>query len=46
VLGVLVLNRLSAEGFGKFWLVFGGCGNAVIGAALGALIWAGLLGRD
>lgn len=28
-----MLNRLSAEFFGTFWLVFGGCGSAVLAAA-------------
>jgi aquaporin Z len=27
-----VLRRLSAEAFGTFWLVFGGCGSAVLAA--------------
>ncbi|WP_439272887.1 aquaporin Z [Pseudochrobactrum sp. HB0163] len=27
------LNKLSAECFGTFWLVFGGCGSAVLAAA-------------
>ena len=26
-------NRLLAEGIGTFWLVFAGCGSAVLGAA-------------
>ena len=26
-------NRLLAEGIGTFWVVFGGCGSAVLGAA-------------
>ncbi len=26
-------KRLFAEGFGTFWLVFGGCGSAVLAAA-------------
>jgi len=26
-------NRLAAEFFGTFWLVFGGCGSAVLAAA-------------
>jgi aquaporin Z len=26
-------NRLAAEAFGTFWLVFGGCGSAVLAAA-------------
>ncbi|MGA2392245.1 MAG: aquaporin [Candidatus Lustribacter sp.] len=26
-------KRLAAEGFGTFWLVFGGCGSAVLAAA-------------
>ncbi len=28
-----ILNKLSAECFGTFWLVFGGCGSAVLAAA-------------
>jgi aquaporin Z len=28
-----MLKRLSAEAFGTFWLVFGGCGSAVLAAA-------------
>lgn len=28
-----MINRLSAEAFGTFWLVFGGCGSAVLAAA-------------
>ena len=28
----LVLKKLSAEAFGTFWLVFGGCGSAVLAA--------------
>jgi aquaporin Z len=27
-------NRLAAEAFGTFWLVFGGCGSAVLAAAV------------
>mgnify|MGYP001169988423 FL=1 len=26
-------NRLLAEGIGTFWIVFAGCGSAVLGAA-------------
>jgi aquaporin Z len=32
-----VLNCLLAEAFGTFWLVFGGCGSAVLAAAFPAL---------
>jgi aquaporin Z len=28
-----LMNRLSAESFGTFWLVLGGCGSAVLAAA-------------
>ena len=28
-----MLRKLSAELFGTFWLVFGGCGSAVLAAA-------------
>ncbi|QCI92187.1 aquaporin Z [Novosphingobium sp. EMRT-2] len=28
-----MIKRLAAEGFGTFWLVFGGCGSAVLAAA-------------
>lgn len=28
-----MINKLSAECFGTFWLVFGGCGSAVLAAA-------------
>lgn len=28
-----MINKLSAEFFGTFWLVFGGCGSAVLAAA-------------
>ena len=33
----IMQNKLAAEFFGTFWLVFGGCGSAVL-AALGC--WA------
>jgi aquaporin Z len=32
-LGISMLNKLSAEFFGTFWLVFGGCGSAILAAA-------------
>ncbi|WP_027231035.1 aquaporin Z [Phyllobacterium sp. UNC302MFCol5.2] len=38
-----MLNKLSAEFFGTFWLVLGGCGSAVIAAAFPA-VGIGLLG--
>ncbi|ODU70446.1 MAG: aquaporin Z [Novosphingobium sp. SCN 66-18] len=28
-----MIKRLAAEGFGTFWLVFGGCGSAMLAAA-------------
>ena len=28
-----MFKKLCAEGFGTFWLVFGGCGSAVLAAA-------------
>src|ERR1700744_4900072 len=34
---VRMLRRLAAEFFGPFWLVFGGCGSAVLAAAFPAL---------
>ena len=36
-------NRLLAEGIGTFWLVFGGCGSAVLAAAF-PQVGIGLLG--
>ena len=30
-------NRLAAEAFGTFWLVFGGCGSAVLAAGVPTL---------
>src|SRR6476660_8560710 len=30
-------KRLAAEGLGTFWLVFGGCGSAVLAAAFPGL---------
>src|ERR1700761_3443131 len=30
--GVLMTRKLAAEFFGTFWLVFGGCGSAVLAA--------------
>jgi aquaporin Z len=32
-----MMRRVTAEGFGTFWLVFGGCGSAVLAAAFPAL---------
>lgn len=29
-----MLNKLSAEAFGTFWLVFGGCGSAIFAAGI------------
>ncbi len=37
------MNKLSAEFFGTFWLVFGGCGSAVLAAAFPE-VGIGLLG--
>ena len=34
---ITITQRLSAEAFGTFWLVFGGCGSAVLAAAFPAL---------
>ena len=38
-----ILKRSGAEFIGTFWLVFGGCGSAVIAAAFPA-VGIGLLG--
>jgi aquaporin Z len=38
-----IFRRMAAEGFGTFWLVFGGCGSAVISAAFPD-VGIGLLG--
>ena len=32
-----MINKLSAEAFGTFWLVFGGCGSAVLAAGFPGL---------
>jgi aquaporin Z len=37
------MNRLAAEALGTFWLVFGGCGSAVLAAAF-PQVGIGLLG--
>jgi aquaporin Z len=37
------MNRLAAEALGPFWLVFGGCGSAVLAAAF-PQVGIGLLG--
>lgn len=37
------MNRLAAEAIGTFWLVFGGCGSAVLAAAF-PQVGIGLLG--
>jgi aquaporin Z len=37
------MNRLAAEAVGTFWLVFGGCGSAVLAAAF-PQVGIGLLG--
>ena len=31
------MNKLAAEAFGTFWLVFGGCGSAVLAATFGGV---------
>ena len=36
-------RRMAAEGFGTFWLVFGGCGSAVLAAGF-PKVGIGLLG--
>lgn len=41
--GVLMFKKLSAEFLGTFWLVFGGCGSAVLAAAFPE-VGIGLLG--
>lgn len=41
--GALMLNKLSAEAFGTFWLVLGGCGSAVLAAGFPD-VGIGLLG--
>jgi aquaporin Z len=40
---VPIARRLAAEGLGTFWLVFGGCGSAVLSAAF-PQVGIGLLG--
>jgi aquaporin Z len=43
----MLMKKLLAEGFGTFWLVFGGCGSAVLAAAFGgpsSNLGIGLLG--
>src|SRR3954454_17349432 len=40
---VPLTRRLAAEGLGTFWLVFGGCGSAVLAAAF-PNVGIGLLG--
>src|SRR6266511_6154104 len=40
---VPLTRRLAAEGLGTFWLVFGGCGSAVLAAAFPS-VGIGLLG--
>ena len=37
------MKRYAAEAFGTFWLVFGGCGSAVLAAAF-PQVGIGLLG--
>jgi aquaporin Z len=32
----MIMHKLAAEAFGTFWLVFGGCGSAVLAAAFPA----------
>src|SRR5215470_13860922 len=38
-----IVRRAAAEGIGTFWLVFGGCGSAVLSAAFPG-VGIGLLG--
>ena len=38
------MNRYEAEFFGTFWLVLGGCGSAVLAAAISPGVGIGLLG--
>ena len=33
IIEVVMFRKLAAECFGTFWLVFGGCGSAVLAAA-------------
>src|SRR5215203_2225149 len=40
---VPLTRRLAAEGLGTFWLVFGGCGSAVLASAF-PTVGIGLLG--
>jgi aquaporin Z len=42
-MAVALSRRLAAEGIGTFWLVFGGCGSAVLAAAF-PQVGIGLLG--
>src|SRR4051794_1207974 len=37
MMGDVMLKRLGAEAVGTFWLVFGGCGSAVLAAAFSDL---------
>ncbi|MFL6749659.1 MAG: hypothetical protein ACJ8E9_01235, partial [Sphingomicrobium sp.] len=41
--GKLMVRKLAAEAVGTFWLVFGGCGSAVLAAAFPE-VGIGLLG--
>ena len=34
-----MMHRLSAEFLGTFWLVFGGCGSAVLAAGPAPDVW-------
>ncbi len=43
---ISILKRSGAEFIGTFWLVFGGCGSAVIAAAFPAVLWVIASGKS